>query len=141
MAPNTATIDALNGTTETALPLDPTRPASVEDAATLGNVWRKLYAQTKITKQAHSEFAKALATNAYANVDTADLERQSRKLGELLIESRMIIDELPNGTTAKGGATRQTVILQFFGPVNRDLKTRISASEAAKVNKLSFGGK
>ncbi len=48
--------------------------------------------------------------------------------------------QLPSGTAAIGGATRQTVALQLFNrSVNRNLQARITGTEARDLNRRSFG--
>jgi hypothetical protein len=45
---------------------------------------------------------------------------------------------VPAGTTAKGGANRQTVWFEHFAAVNRELKTRMTRAECKAANKNSW---
>lgn len=123
-------------------PVDPNRPATADDAATLGSTYRSLYQGQKAMRQSVKDLAEMLATNPEASVDglIGDVELATTEYANLLKSARLTIQGLPNGTTARGGATRQTVVLQFYGNVNRDLKSRLTSAQASKVNKLSFGG-
>jgi len=57
-----------------------------------------------------------------------------------LDEAWEVLRGLPSGTVAPGGATPQTVALQFFNRnLNRSLNARLTATEARNLNRRSFG--
>lgn len=121
---------------------DPNRKPSPEDSATLGKVYRDLARVSKDHTKAISEYRKSLAVwSSDLNVDNlaAEVESTSLALTKALASNRAIIGNLPRGTTAKGGANLQTVVMEFYGPVNRELGKRMTASDARKINTASFG--
>jgi hypothetical protein len=137
----TAVLDKVGMAPANTIP-DPNRPATVTDAEMLASVYRRLADARKNHKAAVSALEKGLAvwvegfdseTLTEAVIETAKAQ------AEVLIDARDIIESLPLGTVAKGGANRQTVVLQFYGPVNRTLGKRLTPSEAAKINVASFG--
>lgn len=123
--------------------LDPKRPATQQDVAMLMQTYQRLASATKRHKDAVSSLQKGLAVWT-EGADYSDLqlevEEAAANLTSELVECRAIIASLPNGVTGRGGkATRQTIVLEFYGAVNRDLNARITASEAKAINKAAFG--
>lgn len=120
------------------------RQATPTDAQTLAAIYNRLDAASKAHTKAIGDFRKALATwNPEDGVidmpDDTEVQTTSDELTHTLIKCRREINALPAGTTAKGGANRQSVVMQFYGPVNRELGKRLTAADARKVNAASFG--
>ena len=115
------------------------RDATADDAKVLGRIYRRLDKSTKAHKKASREVA-----DGWVGHDIAAL-REARDVAQMNLDTVMdeswtAINELPKGTCAPGGATRQTVSLQFYNSnLNRSLKLRITASDARQANKRSFG--
>lgn len=118
-----------------------TRQATPTDAQLLADIYRALDAASKAHTKAISDHRKALATWDGTTDAPSDAEVQSTctELTYALMKGRKAIADLPAGTTAKGGANRQSVVMQFYGPVNRELGKRLTATDARKVNAASFG--
>lgn len=53
--------------------------------------------------------------------------------------NRKLIQSLPAGTVAPGGANRQTVVVGRFGRVDERLGKVMDRSDANRINKASFG--
>jgi hypothetical protein len=121
---------------------DINRKPTPEDSAMLAAIYRRLNKASKDHSTAISDYRKALAVWS-EGLDVSKLEAEvestSTVLTTALREARAVIAGLPRGTTAKGGANLQTVVMQFYGPVNRELGKRLSASDARKINTASFG--
>jgi len=60
------------------------------------------------------------------------------KFGATAAKLAVGILAIPAGTTAKGGGNRQSVWCEHFAMVNRDLKIRMSKSDAKEANKNSW---
>lgn len=121
---------------------DPTRPVTASDVLSLAGSYRRLAEANKAHTQAVSTLRKGLAVfNQDTDTDALQVEVEvtAKALANALAAERRTIAGLPNGTTAKGGATRQTVVLEFYGAVNRNLAARLSGSDARKINAASFG--
>lgn len=131
----------VNGT-ETGL--DPNRAPTRADAVALGEVYRRLTEAEKGLRTATADLNRALAVYSKDGNYGPLLEAVSAAAewyASEKLECRKIIDALPNGTTGPGGkATRQTVVLQFYGQVNRNLNHRLTAAEAKRINAAAFGG-
>lgn len=138
-------MDTNNGSvvvTDAPVVLDPNREATAADAAALGRIYKRLAKAEKDHRTAVADLRKALAVwSADADVTDEELavEKTSAILTGELISCRRLIADLPKGVTAKGGASRQTVVLQFYGAVNRELGKRLSVGDARKINSASFG--
>ena len=128
-------------TTETpeAVAVVDNRDATADDAKALGRIYRNLDKTTKAYKKA----SRAVA-DGWVGGDIQDL-RHARDESQMLLDQVMdesweAINALPSGTSAPGGANRQTVSLQFYNRnLNRNLKLRITATDARQANKRSFG--
>lgn len=130
------------GVLESAKP-DPNRPTTAADVAALIKAWQRLASAVKDHRTALSDLNRSMAVytegSDYSGFQLA-VEETAKRLTSELLACRIIIDGLPNGVTGPGGkATRQTVVLEFYGPVNRNLKLRLSASDAKAINKAAFG--
>lgn len=122
---------------------DPNRPTTAADVATLIKTWQRLHSADKDHKTSVADLRRQMAVwseeSDYSGFQLAAEETAKRLTAELL-DCRRIIDGLPNGATGPGGkATRQTIVLEFYGPVNRNLKLRLSSSDAKRINAAAFG--
>jgi len=122
---------------------NPNRPATANDVAILIRAYKTLTAARKADKEASRNLEQSLAVYTegvdYASLQ-ADAELARQVYTQTLVEQRVVIHNLPKGVTGPGGAsTRQTMILEFYGQVNRDLKARVSPADAKRINKASFG--
>lgn len=124
--------------------LDPNRQPTAKDGAVLGRVWRENSEAHKAARSAEREYLNSMAASGTSPevIDSlrAASERAYAYKAGLFQTNRVVIEGLPLGTTAKGGATRQTVVLEFYGLVNRTLGARLSATDARRINKAAFGG-
>lgn len=126
--------------------LDPTATvpaaATANDAVILAVIYRRLAKANKDNRDAINEYRKALATGT-EGLDIDGMEQTVLDTGASLTLvlkcERAAIAGLPKNVTAKGGATRQTVVMEFYGQVNRELGKRLGASDARKINAASFG--
>lgn len=133
-------VDAVLGQGTT--PLDPKRQATKADAEALARAYTTIKAADKAHKTAVREYRQSLAVFS-PNMDLTSkgdaVQATGIKLTGVLLEQRRIISMLPVGTTGPGGANRQTLVLEFYGQVNRDLKARISPTDARKINVAAWG--
>ena len=114
------------------------RDATADDAKSLGRIYRRLDAAIKAHKKATREVADAWVGGDRESLRFARDEAQHR-LDDLMDESWDLLNDLPAGTVAPGGATPQTVGMQMFNRnLNRSLKQRLSSTEARAANKRSF---
>jgi len=115
-----------------------TRDATADDAAVLGVVYARLAKREREMKAATRK-----VTDGWIKGDLADL-RASRDAAVAAFDAALdeaweVLRGLPAGTVAPGGATPQTVALQFFNRnLNRSLNARLTATEARNINKRSF---
>ncbi len=115
------------------------RDATKEDARTLGRVYRQLVDASKIAKKALRD-----VSEGWIFPESLDALREHRDITQSSLDAVMDIawaalTGMPNGVVA-GQATPQTVGLQFFNRnLNRNLKARLTATEAKQINKLAFG--
>ena len=115
------------------------RDATKEDARTLGRVYRSLVESTKVAKKALRD-----VTEGWIYPESLDGLREHRDITQSALDAVMdtawsALIGMPNGVVA-GSATPQTVGLQFFNRnLNRNLKARLTATEAKSINKLAFG--
>lgn len=116
------------------------RNATKADAQTLATIYGRLYHGEKRMKKAVREAGDAWLGTAESRQDARDARDEAvAKYDTIMDESWAALQALPNGTTAGNGATPQTVGLQFFNRnLNRNLKGRITASDARKINAASF---
>jgi hypothetical protein len=125
--------------------LDPKRQATKEDVAKLVDTYHRLLGAEKALQGAKAALDKALATYSERSDDVyqslaAAVEVAAHSWVETKIECRRVIDGLPNGVTGPGGqGTKQTLVMQFYAPVNRDLKARLTPAEARRINAVAFG--
>ncbi len=115
------------------------RDATKEDAKILARVYRALVDATKVAKS-----ATRAVTDGWVYPDSLEGLRSHRDAAQVILDGIMdkgwtALTSMPRGVVA-GQATPQTVGLQFFNRnLNRNLKLRLTASEAKQINKLSFG--
>lgn len=125
-------------TVDTAIVTD-NRDATIEDAKSLGRLYRQLDGAVKAHKKATREVSEAWVGGDRAALRAARDEAQY-KLDQIMDDAWDALNLLPAGTTAPGGATPQTVGMQFFNRnLNRSLKRRITATDARQANRRSFG--
>lgn len=117
--------------------------ATPEHGVALGRIYARLNKANTDHAKALSEYRKAMAV-WNADGDWTDMELTIEETGRILTrelrDCRPLIHALPTNTTAEGGANRQTVVFQFYGPVNREGKRRMTSAYACKVNAASFSG-
>lgn len=122
--------------------LDPNRPATKEDALTLGSIWASLTAATRNAKTALRNLQLIQAASGYSlkAVDeyVREFDATQSNLKTVLIDSRNMIESLPAGVTAPGGATRQSVVMEFYGSVTKSLGAHMTVADARRINKASF---
>ena len=120
------------------------RDAAKTDAQTLGTAYGSLVRADKALRSANQDIKKAWLAGDVEVAMTVARTRRSRMVAAFdsaLDAAWAVLIGLPSGTTAPGGATPQTVALHFFNSgLNRNLKARLSSTEAKRLNKLSFGG-
>lgn len=120
------------------------RQAKKTDAESLGMIYQSLVRAEKAVKGSIREVKAAWLANNPQTALVAARTRRTRMqdaFDTALDLGWETLKGLPSGTTAPGGATPQTVALHFFNSgLNRNLKSRLSSTEAKRLNKLSFGG-
>ncbi|MHA2351242.1 MAG: hypothetical protein ACXADL_16620 [Candidatus Thorarchaeota archaeon] len=127
-------------TTQTDVQVEANADATKENAQTLGLVYRKLQSADKALRSATAAIKAAWIgkgdIHELRELRFAAIERMDR----VMDDSWTVLSDLPAGTTAPGGATPQTVALQYFNnALNRNLRKRITASDARILNRRSFG--
>jgi len=114
--------------------------ASKQDAQTLGRLYLRVSKAVKAHKKAVTN-----VKEGWVRPDKMDDLRHARDEAQYAMDLTMDeawaqINSLPAGTVAPGGATPQTVGLQLFNRnLNRNLKARVTATEARDANRRSFG--
>ena len=116
------------------------RDATSEDGIVLGRIYGRLAKLTKDSKTTARNVA-----DGWIHPDSLKGLREERDSALALLDKYMdqawaTLKSLPKGTVASGGATPQTVALEFFNRnLNRNLDARITAADAKKINRKSFG--
>ncbi len=126
-------------TSDNAAAVTATRDATRDDSRTLQRVHYTLTLRSKALKSATRAVSAGWVDG---DVDGLRLKREDAQLAfdGAMDEGWAALAALPNGTVAPGGATPQTVGLEFFNRnLNRNLKGRITATEAKRINRISFG--
>jgi hypothetical protein len=111
-----------------------------EDAVTLARIYGRLYHANKAVKTAEREVKQSWG-KSLTSVGDLRIKRDQAvvKLDQIQDDAWVALNALPSGTTAPGGATAQTVALEFFSNnLNRNLKARITPGDAKKINGRSF---
>lgn len=127
-------------TTETAVVDAPVIDPSVEDAKVLGRIYSRLTDAVKGVKLAERTIKGAWIGTEDLTESRAARFASLEKLDRIMDESWQALHDLPRGTNAPGGATPQTVGLQFFNAnLNRNLNKRLTAKDARSLNSRSFG--
>lgn len=103
--------------------------ATQSDAQKLCQIYRAGKAGQKRISSLLRELNKSLAKNEVAKAE--DLSIELADALQLRIDIAMELHQLPNGTTAKGGATKADVIGAVFAPTSK--------SEHDKRCQASFG--
>lgn len=118
---------------------------SKEHAAALKNAYTAVVASDKVAAKADKAFNDfvAIGNNCLNGEQVANLiDRAVDDYRTSLIQraaSRKVVQSLPAGTTAPGGANRQTVVVGLFGRVDERLGKVMDRTDANKVNRASFG--
>jgi len=113
---------------------------SVEHAKALAGIYGRLHGAVAASRKASTALKQAWAKGLDVVADARVIRTGAmQKLDLIMDESWTALLALPRGTTARGGATPQTVALEYFSSnLNRDLKARITAADARKINGRSF---
>jgi hypothetical protein len=140
MPTDTVQADAILAQTE----LDPNRPTTQSDVVALIRIWKRLNEVRTALRDATNNFHKGLAVftpdDSVGAELKAALDGATEAYASAMIECRGLIESLPKGVTGPGGqATRQTIVLEFYGAVNRDLRSRLTPADAKRINKAAFG--
>lgn len=115
------------------------RDATADDARSLGRLYHLLDAAVKAHKKAVRAVAEGWVGQDLESL-RADRDVAQARLDDIMDSCWESLNGLPNGTVAPGGATPQTVGMQFFNRnLNRSLKARITATDARQANRRSFG--
>ncbi len=64
---------------------------------------------------------------------------EARAFGDITVEARDILRAIPRKTTARGGATPQTVWCAYFEGVDAALERNMTRADAKAANKRAFG--
>lgn len=113
---------------------------TANDALNLGIVYGSLSKALKAYKSAERDVSSSWAKGEAA-IKSARIQRNAalQAMDAVYSESWIILSQFPRGTTAQGGATPQTVALQFFNAnLNRELKARLTGADARRINARSF---
>jgi hypothetical protein len=114
--------------------------ASKEDAKILARVYFRLIDSVKAVKAAERDIRGAWIGQADLIEVRAARFSALEKHDRIMDESWTALNDLPKGTVAPGGATPQTVGLQFFNAnLNRTLGKRLTTTDARAMNRRSFG--
>jgi hypothetical protein len=117
-----------------------TQDATAEHAQILGVIFARLAKSLKARKAAETAIKGAWIGKADLSQLRVDRDAAIETNDRVMDESWGALNDLPNGTVAPGGATPQTVALQFYNSMlNRNLRKRLSATDARNLNRRSFG--
>lgn len=113
---------------------------TVEHAKTLENIYSRLYRAVAASRKAATALKAAWSKGLDIVAEARDERSKVQStLDQIMDQSWDALSLLPKGTTAPGGATPQTVALEFFSSnLNRDLKARLTSSQARQINGRSF---
>jgi hypothetical protein len=114
--------------------------ATVDDAQTLAEIWGRLSAAVANLRDTEKAIQNTWGSGLIDRPQLRDDRDKARALLDTLLDGaweQLVL--MPSGTTASGGATPQTVAMEFYsGALNRNLVKRITASQAKALNKRSF---
>lgn len=113
------------------------RKATKADAVKLAGFYSDLAKTDKALKSLIRTAKESIGQGDTPDLDTITASFKDHL--ESLVKARSGIAGLPGNTRAEGGATRQSVVMQFLGAVNRDLGPRLTPSTARTLNRASFG--
>lgn len=123
--------------------IDPNRKATPEDAIKLGEVYRALaVAERELSRstRALNDGLRVLDPDLNYDELRENADKAAVEWSRVRVNGRMIVDRLPRGVTGPGGkATRQTVVMEFYGQVNRDLQNRLTPADARRINRAAWG--
>jgi hypothetical protein len=126
---------------ETVAPMN--RDATAQDATILAGLYHRLVRSNKDLRDALKSLGTGWEKGNDAIIPALRAIRDDAQLSldVAMDESWDVLTVLPAGTVASGGATPQTIGLEFFNRnLNRGLKNRISAKDAKVINSRSFKG-
>jgi hypothetical protein len=114
--------------------------ATKEDARNLGRIFSRLTRMVKLLKEKERACKDIWLDRIDAEQARKERDTVRHRLDSLMDESWQALKGLPAGTSAPGGATPQTVALEMFNSsLNRNLKARMTVTDAKQANRRSFG--
>jgi len=127
-----------NATVKDAVVTD-NRDATRKDAVALSRLYHVLMKSAKATKKAVTAVSEGWLPGRDIALLREERDAAVKKHDQLMDTAWAGLKKLPNGTVAPGGATPQTVGLEFFNrSLNRTLGERLSAKAAKDANRRSF---
>jgi hypothetical protein len=114
------------------------KKATRTDAETLAQAYVSLSEADKAVKTTIRKAKETIAQGG--DVDHASILAAVEASLKVWEAGRKTVAGLPDNTRAPGGATRQSVIMETLGAVNRTLGARLTTSEAKALNRASFKG-
>lgn len=118
--------------------------ATPEHAEQLGELRTALVDAQKLAVKTLKTYREYVAIGGNINnvAEVEDLRTKAERANSAylikLAETRADIDELPTNTRARGGANRQSVVVECFGRVDINLGKVMSPQDAAKMNKAAW---
>lgn len=73
------------------------------------------------------------------NVTPPAFANEARAFGDITVAAREVLTSIPRKTTARGGATPQTVWCAYFEGVDAALERNMTRADAKAANKRAFG--
>lgn len=117
-----------------------TKNATKDDAQSLSRIYARLSRLTKDLKRAQRAVSEGWVNPDRMYSLRSDRDEAQFALDQAMDECWQILKSLPSNTVASGGATPQTIGLEFFNRnLNRNLRARMTAAEAKRTNRISFG--
>lgn len=121
-----------------------TGQATPEHAERLGKLRSEVLEAKKAKQKADKAYAEfvAIGNNATNEEELAILRKKSADAHTAWLDSlpevRIEIGDLPANTRARGGANRQSVVVECFGRVDLNLGKVMSPQDAAKLNRAAW---
>ena len=89
-------------------------------------------------RDAVKAFTRAKAGLMAGTLTPAAFAAAARAFGDVTVEAREVLRSIPLKTTARGGATPQTVWCEYFEGVDARLERNMTRTDAKAKNKRSF---
>lgn len=89
-------------------------------------------------RDAVKAFTRAKAGLMAGTLTPAAFAAAARAFGDVTVEAREVLRAIPLKTTARGGATPQTVWCEYFEGVDARLERNMTRTDAKAKNKRSF---